>query len=139
MKKSTHLTIGCILTYFLYTLNFGWLSCLVGLYGSVAPDIDLKLHIRHRTITHSIIALILTTVPLYLFSDTLGIVWLLNYTSHLLADSITKMGVPYFYPYKKYFGVKLIRTGSIEEHVFCLILIALFSLYILNKYFYKIF
>ena len=68
MKRSSHLTIGIILTYFLYTLNYGWLYCLIGLQGSIAPDIDFKIGLRHRTITHSIIALILTTMPLNLFS-----------------------------------------------------------------------
>ena len=71
MKRISHLTIGIILTYFLYTLNYGWLYCLIGLQGSIAPDIDFKIGLRHRTITHSIIALILTTMPLYLFSHQL--------------------------------------------------------------------
>ena len=136
MKRSSHLTIGIILTYFLYTLNYGWLYCLIGLQGSIAPDIDLKIGLRHRTITHSIIALILTTMPLYLFSHQLGIVWFINYLSHLIADSMTKMGVPYFYPYKHYYGLKLFSTGSLWEHVFILISIGLFLIYILNKYAY---
>jgi len=53
-----------------------------------------------------------------------------GYTSHLLADSLTKSGVPLFYPYKKPIRVLpkslALRTGSLNETLlFALLALAL--------------
>ena len=38
------------------------------------------------------------------------------------------MGVPLFYPYKKYYGLKEIKTGDANDNFLCLIIIFLITL-----------
>lgn len=103
MTKKTHITVGAAATI---------------------PDIDLSLGIKHRTITHGFISLILSTLVLSLVNIPISLVWGLNYAIHLILDSFTKTGVPLFYPYnKKYYGMKLICTGQSEDLFICLIAI----------------
>lgn len=105
MSGKEHRAIGIVVTIplIIYT-NIGLIAAIAGLIGSTAPDWDLKLKflgIRHRTITHSFIALFITTFICMAIDCKFAIVWFINYFLHLVADSTTPMGVPYFYPYKR--------------------------------------
>lgn len=79
--------------------------------GSLLPDIDSKTstlgrHIHlpfgHRTWTHSIWAVILIALLCWKLplpgADGLGF----GYILHLLLDSVSQMGICWFYPFKKY-------------------------------------
>ena len=123
MTRKSHITIGCLVSYLLFTYGFNLIWCVIGIVGSTFPDIDLKIGIKHRTITHSLLALFLTTLPLFVFNEDLGIVFFFNFVSHLVADSCTKMGVPLFYPYPKKYGLRFIKTGSSLEYLSIVILI----------------
>lgn len=105
MSGKEHRAIGIVVTIplIIYT-NIGLLEAIAGLIGATAPDWDFKLRflgIKHRTITHSFIALFVTTFVCIAINADFGIVWFINYFLHLLADSLTPKGVPFFYPYKK--------------------------------------
>ena len=64
-----------------------------------------------------------------LFEFGIGLAFAINYFMHLLLDSFTKTGVPFFYPFnKKYYGFKLIKTGGIEDLCICLLAIMLIFL-----------
>ncbi|NFV48380.1 metal-dependent hydrolase [Clostridium botulinum] len=130
MTKKTHLCVGIALTLPIIYTFFNPIS-LLGILGSIAPDWDLKLGIKHRTITHSLLALIISTSIIYIFSSSIAIVFALNYLLHLILDSLTKMGVPFLYPFKnRYYGLKLIRTGGTEDLCICAIAIAFITLII---------
>lgn len=130
MTKKTHLCVGIALTLPIVYTFFNPI-CLVGIVGSIAPDIDLKIGIPHRTITHSLLSLIISTSIIYIFSSSIAIVFALNYLLHLILDSLTKMGVPFLYPFHtKYYGAKLIKTGGTEDLCICAIAIAFISLII---------
>lgn len=123
MTKKTHVCVSIAATLPII-LAFKNPYLIFGLLGSTIPDIDLKLGIKHRTITHSILALLMSSLVLAILDMPTGLIWGLNYSIHLLLDSFTKTGVPLFYPYiKNYYGLKLIRTGEAEDLFICLVAI----------------
>lgn len=96
----------------------------IGILGSVVPDLDFYLGLKHRTITHSILFLTISTAAISIFNIPVALVWFINYFLHLLADSFTKMGTPYFYPWsQKYYGLKKIKTRGGEDYFIQLIAI----------------
>jgi inner membrane protein len=81
--------------------------------GSILPDLDLKLGIKHRTITHWLIwpVLIWFLLPA-LFPRAVALGWFL----HLVADCLTVEGLAPFWPIRwRLRG--FIRTGSTLEFV----------------------
>ena len=89
---------------------------------------------KHRTITHSIFGMLIwflllqgisytilininiteylsTMIPLFQFCFMLG------YASHIVSDIFTPMGVQLFYPYNKFFSLKLFKSGGFAEKV----------------------
>ena len=119
MTKKTHIAAGVAITLpIILNLKFPLLSSL-GILGSIAADWDIFLILlgfKHRTITHSILALALSTLLIAILNSKIAIVWGINYLMHLILDSFTKMGVPFFYPFnKKYYGLKTVYTGGAED------------------------
>lgn len=130
MMKKTHLAISIatvipIINY----LNIPTFS-IIGVLGGIAPDWDLFIPgVRHRTITHSLLLLLASAILISRFNAGIGLVWFTSYSTHLLADSCTKMGVPFLYPLKKEnFGLRIIKTGEAEDMFICLVAIFLISL-----------
>lgn len=129
MMKKTHVAIAVaaaipVINY----LNIPYVS-LVGIIGATAPDWDLLLSgIKHRTITHSLLMLFASSLFISLFNINIGLIWFLSYLLHLIADSFTKMGVPFLYPFiKERYGFKLIKSGGAEDMFICLVSIFLIS------------
>ncbi|WP_096636392.1 metal-dependent hydrolase [Clostridium cochlearium] len=130
MLKKTHIAVGVLATLPIVYATKNYYS-IVGLLGATAPDVDIILGIKHRTITHSILMLCITSLPFFIFNFNIGLIWFLNYFIHLILDSLTKMGVPFLYPWnRKNYGYKKIRTGSAEDLFICLI-----SIYIIGYLF----
>lgn len=122
MTKKTHVAVGVAIT--LPIISVCPIYSVFGLLGAVIPDWDMLLGIKHRTITHSLIALLISSMVVIFINFGIGLVWFVSYTSHLILDSFTKMGVPLFYPRnKKYYGFKLIKTGGAEDLFICLLTI----------------
>ncbi len=86
----------------------------------------------HRHLSHSLIGLVLFTTMLHLFLfflrlpnlhiDPVVTAFLLGYASHLVMDSLTKEGVPWFYPLPFKLGfppfkVLRVKTGSWVERL----------------------
>lgn len=122
MTKKTHIAVGIAAILPLFSI---YPKCaFIGIIGATLPDIDIRLGIEHRTITHSFIALFLSTMIVMLCNFNIGLVFGLSYLTHLLLDSFTKMGVPFLYPFnKEYYGLKLIKTGGSEDLFICLLAI----------------
>ena len=121
MMKKTHLSIGVAATILLTNNGLLGIFSFLGLFGSIAPDWDFKLHIKHRTATHCLLALFLSSFLIYEVDHNFGIVWFSNYLLHLSFDSLTIRGVPWFYPFtKKRYGLKLFKTGGIFDFLFFL-------------------
>ena len=116
MMKKTHTAIGIAAAIPLISyLNIPYVS-IIGVLGATFPDIDLNLGIKHRTITHSILLLVISTAIVCCLNFEVGFIWSISYLLHLIADSFTKMGVAFLYPFvKRNYGPKIIRTGGAED------------------------
>ena len=77
--------------------------------------------LRHRTFTHSLVALAMIAVITYQIDPDLSPAAAAGYISHLLADSMTPHGVPWLWPWPRCFRVAHIPTGSATDHVIGLI------------------
>ena len=83
----------------------------------------------HRTITHSLIMSLFTSLillfstyyvkgPVHFLYSNFIIGCCVGYLSHLLLDSMTVEGIPIFYPFvKKNYRICKFRTGKSEEFV----------------------
>ena len=150
MIRVTHLTAGALITvgYIDFThpniqLSVFYISA--GLIGSVLPDIDYFLGrnntiFRHRGITHTLLFLILCAIGMYYFKVNLGIITLfaLTFLSHLCLDSLTMVGIPFFWPLtKKGYCLHLMRTGSLSEYslvLFPLVIATIILIYITSQF-----
>ena len=138
MMGSTHMATGLIISTFITTNPVG---VVLGTVAALLPDIDepnsmiskripIIPHIiglfGHRKITHSLIGLFLFSIPIFLFfSNEMLLVFIAGYLSHLVLDTLTKMGVPWGYPIiQKHYSLSLGRSGGVVERVYILALFA---------------
>jgi len=151
MLQKTHSLAGVlaaegVMIYFQQPL-ISWESgaaLLIGCLAGPLADIDKKgstmakvflplsyllqfLGVKHRTLTHSLIALIALAVLLSPLPNFFYWTCLLAYASHPLIDLLNEQGVALLWPWKKKFRIlprfMAIDTGSFGESVFCLILL----------------
>jgi len=130
MKFLTHTAAGLFLgTLFYYFLNLDFGFVLLAGFAAFLPDIDWRMQRSwrkgvHRKLLHNLWVMVLIVIPTYwLFHSlilSLGIV--IGFTSHLIADSFTKLGVHWLYPLgkddRKYFHKGPLTTGSsLEKYV----------------------
>lgn len=72
----------------------------------------------HRTFTHSLIASLLYTLCILPITIPGSIYFFIGYISHLLADSLTKTGIPFFYPFdESNYGMRVMRVNRIAEKI----------------------
>lgn len=130
MTGRTHTAIGIAVAIpVIKYLDLSYISMAGAIVGSVAPDWDLYLGIKHRTITHSLLFLLISSVLVGIFNIDMAILWFIAYGLHLIADSFTKMGVPFFYPFiKKRYGAKLIYASGVED-----LFILVIAIYIISE------
>ena len=116
MMKKTHTTIAIAAAIpTIAYLNIPPVSIL-GIIGAMAPDWDFLLGLKHRTVTHSLLLLFISSFLISIYDVNISLIWFISYFLHLVADSFTRMGVPFLYPFiKKNYGFKLIRTGGAED------------------------
>ena len=125
MMKRTHVAVGLAVTL---PLVVEAPITALGVIGSVAPDFDIALGLKHRTVTHSFIAAGVTTLLITPVNIKIAIVWAINYLLHLLLDGTTVSGVPLLYPKKKRYGIKKIKTRGAEDYFIQILAIAFICL-----------
>jgi len=142
----THLVFG-ILLYALFSnvfqVPFGTAYPLLAVtLGSLLPDIDhpssliskqavfsivskaVRRVARHRGPTHSLLFTVLSTavvaaVVLYYGEDLLiSITFAIGYLSHLIADSLTRSGVRWLWPFHDGEASFVFHTGGLAEKAF---------------------
>ena len=157
MTAPTHTTFGLFLTAALFSLFalplYKDLPAVgVTVLGSLLPDIDtpnsalgrllpflsipIERRFGHRTVTHSLVwwlGLGVVSLPLVFVRPACYAGLLIGYASHLLADCMTKSGVPLFYPQSAVCVLPgssryRIRTGSLGERMVLLVLLGLLML-----------
>lgn len=142
MMYYTHLAFGLLvsllyLQYFYITNKI--LFILVTLFFSILPDIDetkskigkkiklvskvINLIFGHRGILHTAYIPLAFFLFFYGINYEIAVAILLGYTSHLLADALTKYGIK---PLSPIINIKIkgpIKTNSLLEKVFFLIVL----------------
>lgn len=117
MMRRTHAAAGLALglglasVYHQTALN----AALLGLLTQAAallPDLDIKLHIQHRTVTHSLLAMAIISLATWHYVPQFLAYIAGGYGSHLLLDFLTVWGIPLFWPVQKRFRLMKISTGG---------------------------
>jgi inner membrane protein len=134
----THVLVAIIL---MCLLGFSPMLIPIGIFAAILPDIDAprslmgrlfpKLSVRidgrygHRTITHSIAALISVSSP-GILGPSIVLPLFVGYGSHLILDMLTPSGVPLLYPSIKEFVIfgGPVSTGSSREKAIFIILLS---------------
>ena len=146
MMYYTHAAFGLLLSLVyidFFSVESQVIFVFLALFFSLFPDIDeskskigrenkilsktINFFFGHRGIFHTIWIPVLLFLILLLFNVKviIGIAILIGYISHLFLDAITKQGIKPFYPiYNKRIS-GFIRTNSIIEKGFFIIIIAL--------------
>lgn len=162
MQGRTHMTVGVATAAtaslaMAQPINPVWI--VLGAVGALIPDLDhefstISTHdpftklmskcihgmgFKHRTITHCFLGWAIfcaITLPLGIWVD-----WgwwfalsVLGYGSHLFADSFTKSGIMWFWPFSEhsfhFFPIK-VRTGGYSENVFNFVAVTLLAVVII--------
>ena len=125
MMGRTHMAIGVAIALpVIKYLDLSYVSMAGAIVGSVAPDWDLYLGI-----THSLLFLLISSVLVGIFNIDMAILWFIAYALHIIADSFTKMGVPFLYPFiEKKYGLKLIYASGAED-----LFVLLVAIYIISE------
>lgn len=167
MTAPNHIAGGIVITGIfcsLWNINiFGNpIYTAVTFIGCLLPDIDhtksligkavyplarwLSIKFGHRTITHSILFLLIITFTAYTLEHfqfipttdgkkTITIILFFSVFSHLLLDMVTIQGIPLFYPFYRNpcvipANVELrIKTGNLKQEGIALFIFAFFALF----------
>jgi inner membrane protein len=131
MTKKTHLVIGTLISLPALTSPIG----ILGILGSIAPDLDIKLGKSfHRTFTHSLFFLIFSSCGFAVISKQIALIWFISYASHLFLDSLTKGGVPLFYPIRGKYGLRWFTTGLLFDKLIGLGGLIMIGLYMISLF-----
>lgn len=134
MTKKTHLAIGTLVSLPIMASTTGIVG-VIGILGSIAPDLDIKLGKQfHRTFTHGLFFLIFSSCGIGVFSNQIALIWFVSYASHLFLDSLTKGGVPLFYPLRGKYGLRWFTTGMIIDKLIGIGGILMIGLYIASLF-----
>ena len=156
MMGVTHMVVGAAAGYLATQAVTG---ALVGGIAALLPDIDhpgsklgrrvpvlptvINKLVGHRTLTHSILVLIILTGMLFFIAPVfITIAFFVGYLSHLILDSFTVSGVPFLYPFKKRnYGLRFCYTQGIFEKVFLVVFVLGFAGYLVhtNSYVHEVF
>lgn len=77
----------------------------------------IGLNTKHRTFTHSFLAMALFSGSVYLFCRPAAIPFLIGYASHLISDFFNKRGLQLFFPLKWKLCLKLCRSDKKTNRV----------------------
>ncbi len=121
MTKTGHLIIAGLVSYHLS------LNPIPALFGAVLPDKDViwgwnrkkkTLWNAHRGFTHHLFLIpLLFALYYFLYPEPLFLSFVVGYTSHLVMDAMTPLGLPYRLSYYPRFSLNIYKTGSWKEWV----------------------
>lgn len=132
MTKKTHLAIGTLVSLPVMASTTGIIG-IFGILGSIAPDLDIKLGEKfHRTFTHSLFFLMFSSLGISVISQPIALIWFISYASHLFLDSLTKAGVPLFYPLRGKYGLRWFTTGMLFDKLIGIFGLLMICIYIID-------
>lgn len=102
--------------YVLYKANITFYY-IIPLF-SIAALLIFSAKSPHRTFTHSLLASFLYTLCILPVTIPGSIYFFIGYISHLLADSLTRTGIPFFYPFDdSNYGLKVMKVNKLAEKI----------------------
>ena len=144
MMFRTHLIFSFLISLLIinsFNIQNKIVFIIIILIASALPDIDsykskigrkikpisflINLFFRHRGIFHSPFLLILISLIITLINPEIAAAFFIGYLSHLVLDSLTPLGIMFFYPFSKKRTKGFIRTGSLFENILFILLLAL--------------
>jgi len=138
MMRRTHATAGLASGLALAQTQHDPLIMMFGLVlvselASLLPDMDLKLGLKHRGVTHSLLALALIVGAGWYVDHRLALPVAVGYSSHLILDMLTIWGIPILWPVKKRFRLAKFSTGGLFDRLlaivaFCVAILAIYSI-----------
>jgi inner membrane protein len=132
MTKKTHLVIGTLVSLPVMASTTGVVGIL-GILGAIAPDLDIVLGKQfHRTFTHGLFFLMFSSLGISIFSQSIALIWFISYSSHLFLDSLTKSGVPLFYPISGKYGLRWFTTGMLIDKLIGIIGLLMIGAYVID-------
>lgn len=118
--------------------------------GDHLAKVFRRLFYKHRTLSHSILGMVIIYKlldwglpqllnPTHVDSHIVFVSVMIGYASHLLADSLTKEGLPLFFPLPFEIGIPPIRyfritTGKFVENFLVLPGVGLYILFFIREY-----
>lgn len=127
MQKYTHLVFALLLFLLLnQVFHFPMYLALFAFMGAMLPDMDLKVKKLHRKIFHNIWFLMIVLFVLFelaFIDQRVAIVFSIGFISHLIADSLTHMGIMPLWPIKKPHFNGPFKTGKMGEYLLLTIMI----------------
>jgi membrane-bound metal-dependent hydrolase YbcI (DUF457 family) len=134
MLARTHLAFGILIALLLLpfiSVPSKLLFVALVAFGALLPDVDhekstinrlcpvtriFPVFFKHRGFFHSVFpAIIIYAVLAYFHESFVGLALTLGYLSHLVSDSLTRMGVNFVYPVSTWRMQGPIETGTIVE------------------------
>lgn len=95
------------------------LLAFVSQSAALLPDLDLKLKIKHRGVTHSLLALFIVGALIGWFGhEWITAAAVLGYASHLFLDLLTIHGIELLYPWHRRINLLRFRTGGVIDGIF---------------------
>jgi inner membrane protein len=136
MNIITHVMLGMALSEALM------LQPLISVLGSFIPDIDYLIGIAHRTITHSLIFLVISCFLVYKIKDKkIAFAFLIGIASHFIIDSLTPMGIPLLYPLTNtYYSFNILNWDDLSSNLGLILASVLIILYKnkIHEFFYSL-
>jgi inner membrane protein len=80
--------------------------------AATLPDLDRKIGLKHRGVSHSLLMWSFITVLAWLFIPQVALSISTGFGSHLLLDSLTVTGIPLFFPVQKRIRLAHFTTGA---------------------------
>ena len=122
MMRGTHAAVGLASGYLLAHLQHDplILTLVVATVTEIAallPDIDLKIGLKHRGVTHSLLALALIVGAAWYVDHRLALPIGIGYSSHLILDMLTIWGIPVLWPVQKRFRLAKFSTGGLFDRL----------------------
>lgn len=128
MMRRTHAAAGLMIgfglgAYYQLPLPEAFVIALITETAALIPDLDLKLKIKHRGLTHSLLALFVIAALGFWISFQIQDmkIWMslaVGYASHLILDMLTVYGIELFYPYHGRIRLMTFRTGGRVDSLF---------------------
>ena len=135
MLAKTHAAIGLLSAVLVFPFfNINWLILFpFVIFGSLLPDIDhegstinsffpltkiFSIFFVHRGFFHSIFPVLIFIFAEVLFKiNGIGFSVAIGYSSHLVFDALTPLGIKFFHPFAKFHIKGFIPTGGFVESI----------------------